>query len=156
MTAPPASQRRDRRWHRGLVPLCGSGVVLALYACALTSHQQPVAAMPGDIDHLYLRTAQILQKPDRDQAASLRGLTLALDNFDDTALDPCLQQKRRQLMPIVIALGVISGLHDATEKKELREQALQHLVSLGSPAATAMTGDICFGRGFPPILVGQP
>lgn len=107
------------------------------------------------IDQFYLETVRALKESDE---SAIRHLTRKVDALPAGAesRDPCLTQKRRQLLPILMSLAVIDGLEDEREQQELRAEALRHLVSLSAPHANSAEGDLCFGRGFPPVLLGGP
>lgn len=107
------------------------------------------------IDQLYLETVHAVQKSDE---AALRRLTRKVDALPASIenRDPCLIQKRRQLLPILMSLAVIDGLSDEKEQEDLRAEALRDLVGLSQPRGVSTEGDLCFGRGFPPVLTDEP
>jgi len=127
-------------------------LVIAIAACATptTTPQDASAA----IDRFYLETVQALKKSDE---AAIRRLTRKVDALPspDESRDPCLNQKRRQLLPILLSLAIIDGLVDSEEQQALRAEALRHLIGLSEPGAATSDGDLCFGRGFPPVLLGE-
>ncbi|HVJ35912.1 MAG TPA: hypothetical protein VND94_22595 [Terriglobia bacterium] len=110
------------------------------------------------IDQFYLRTVQLLKEPGGLDEDDVRRLTREVDALPSSTepRDPCLAQKRRQLLPILISLAVIDGISDAGEQQALRAEALHRLLNLASPPEPIMDGDLCFGRGFPPVMMGSP
>lgn len=107
------------------------------------------------IDQFYLETVHALQKSDE---AALRRLIRKVDALPARVenRDPCLIQKRRQLLPILMSLAIIDGLPDRQEQKDLQAEALRDLISLGESSGASPEGDLCFGRGFPPVLSDEP
>jgi hypothetical protein len=146
---------RSQSWHGVKQHFYRAGLVtllLASAACATppTTSQDASAA----IDRFYLETVRALKKSDE---AAIRRLTRKVDALPSTAEshDPCLNQKRRQLLPILLSLAVIDGLADTEEQQALRAEALRHLIGLSEPGGSTADGDLCFGRGFPPVLLGE-
>lgn len=149
---------------------CRDKALLAcLVAMMLSSAGCDTANKPADtlapaqrdsvqIDQYYLRTVALLKRPDRLDPDDIHALTVQVDALPTATdmRDPCLAQKRRQLLPILMSLAVIDGISDASEQRALRAEALDRLVKLGSPHEPSMDGDLCFGRGFPPVMLGKP
>lgn len=137
---------------------CAVLVPIIMLSACFTRVPIPSQYDAGDIDRLYLEIAKALQHPEDAQVGIFRRLTMQVEELaaDQHVQDPCLEQKRRQLMPVLISLGVIDGLRNADEQRALRIEALYHLASLSRPDVVTVTGDICFGRGFPRIMVGKP
>lgn len=137
------------------------GLAVSLLWCAGCVAEAPIPPARRDsieIDQFYLRTVQLLKQPNGLDEDEVRRLTRQVDALPSTreTRDPCLAQKRRQLLPILISLAVIDGISDADEQQALRAEALHRLVNLASPQEPVMDGDLCFGRGFPPVMLGQP
>jgi hypothetical protein len=134
--------------------LCAAMLMLSACTAPMTSPQADAVS----IDQFYLQAVAALQKPDGPQRATIRHLTREVDALPSATdmRDPCLEQKRRQLLPILMSLAVIDGLDDGVEQRALRAEALQHLISLSRPQAVSGQGDLCFGRGFPPVMSGNP
>lgn len=166
MDADPAvawqdDQRRQRYRHRTVLA-CLVAAMLSSAGCETVD--KPVDKLPPaqrdsvEIDQYYLRTIDLLKRPDRLDADDIHALTMQVDALPTATdmRDPCLAQKRRQLLPILMSLAVIDGISDTNEQQALREEALRRLVKLGSPHEPSMDGDLCFGRGFPPVMLGKP
>jgi len=158
--------RYQKRYRDKILPACLVAVMLAGAGCEMTdtSTDASTGKMPPaqrdslQIDQYYLRTVDLLKRPERLDSDDLHELTMqvdALPTATDTR-DPCLAQKRRQLLPILMSLAVIDGISDTGEQQALRAEALHRLVRLGSPHEPSMDGDLCFGRGFPPVMLGKP
>lgn len=119
------------------------------------------AAMPPQhgailIDRYYLAAAKALARPAEIDRTALRQLTAKVDALASAAdkSDPCLMQKRQRLLPILMSLAIIDGLADGEEQEKLRAEALHHLLALSAAGADAEIGSRCFGRGFPPVILG--
>ncbi|HWU00700.1 MAG TPA: hypothetical protein VN229_23885, partial [Terriglobales bacterium] len=167
MSRNRAAARQDDRYRRRcrdkILRACLIAAMLASAGCEMTDTPSDQAAgkMPPaqrdslQIDQYYLRTVALLKQPDRLDPDDIHQLTMqvdALPTATDTR-DPCLAQKRRQLLPILMSLAVIDGISDVEEQQALRAEALHRLVRLGSPHEPSMDGDLCFGRGFPPVML---
>ena len=157
---------RQSRHRDKILRTCLIAAILMSTGCEMaeTSSDQAGGKMPPaqrdslQIDQYYLRTVALLKRPDRLDPDDIHELTMqvdALPTATDTR-DPCLAQKRRQLLPILMSLAVIDGISDLEEQQALRAEALHRLVRLGSPHEPSMDGDLCFGRGFPPVMLGKP
>lgn len=156
--APPHSGGQ-RSWS-GLKPL-PVGLVAAVLLCAgcMSPAEMPPAQRDSvEIDQYYVKTVELLKRPERLDEDAIHRLTMQVDGLPTATdvHDPCLAQKRRQLLPILMSLAVIDGIANDHEQQQLREEALHRLVRLASPSEPAMDGDLCFGRGFPPVMLGQP
>ncbi|TXH33728.1 MAG: hypothetical protein E6Q98_21115 [Rhodospirillaceae bacterium] len=103
------------------------------------------------IDRLYLNTAEALSKQSDGGKIDIRQLAGDIDavSADSPASDPCLAQKRSQLMPILISLAVIDGMPDRAERRDLQAEAYRRLQALGDPTLQPLMGDVCFGQKFP-------
>lgn len=103
------------------------------------------------IDRLYLDTAEVLSKQSGGAKIDIKQLAGDINavSADDTAPDPCLAQKRSQLMPILISLAVIDGMPDRAERRDLQAEAYRRLQALGDPSLQSSMGDVCFGQKFP-------
>lgn len=103
------------------------------------------------IDRLYLNTAEALSKQSDGGKIDIRQLAGDIDavSADSPASDPCLVQKRSQLMPILISLAVIDGMPDRAERRDLQAEAYRRLQALGDPTLQPLMGDVCFGQKFP-------
>jgi len=166
MYADPAvawqDDRRRQRYRDKAILACLVAVMLSSAGCETAD--KPAGKLPPaqrdsvQIDQYYLRTIDLLKRPDRLDPDDIHALTMQVDALPTATdmRDPCLAQKRRQLLPILMSLAVIDGISDTSEQQALREEALRRLVKLGSPHEPSMDGDLCFGRGFPPVMLGKP
>jgi hypothetical protein len=167
MSANPADARQGEQYRKRCrdktLPACLVALMLSMTGCeaadnGYTDKMPPAQRDSLQIDQYYLRTVALLKRPDHIDPDDIHALTMqvdALPTATDTR-DPCLAQKRRQLLPILVSLAVIDGISDPREQDALRQEALNRLVKLGSPHEPSMDGDLCFGRGFPPVMLGKP
>lgn len=137
------------------------GVLISAAACSAepvrigTIRQvQPVETLEqahARIDRLYLDTAALLSRQSGGEKIDIKRLAGDMDavSADDAKADPCLAQKRSQLMPILISLAVIDGMPDRAERRGLQAEAYRRLEALGDPTMQPLTGDVCFGQKFP-------
>src|SRR5262249_55175320 len=134
----------DCRWYGRKVLAIGAIAALLLGAgCANSPEMPPAQRDSVQIDQYYLKAVELLKRPDRLDENDVHQLTKQVDALPTATdvRDPCLAQKRRQLLPILMSLAVIDGISDTREQQQLREQALNRLVRLASPNEPAMDGD---------------
>ncbi|MDY0883158.1 hypothetical protein ACFPL7_09380 [Dongia soli] len=100
---------------------------------------------------MYLDAAEVLSKQSSGGKIDIKRLAGDINaiSSDDMASDPCLAQKRSQLMPILISLAVIDGMPDPAERRDLQAEAYRRLQALGDPSRQSSMGDVCFGQKFP-------
>jgi hypothetical protein len=163
------------RSHRGLSFLICFGLLITATACVPAHDEVGDANVQADqpeqplqsgkslesekslgraharIDRLYLDTAEVLSKHADGGKIDIRQLAGDIDavSADSPASDPCLAQKRSQLMPILISLAVIDGMPDPAERRGLQAEAYRRLQALGDPTLQSLMGDVCFGQKFP-------
>jgi hypothetical protein len=148
--------------HRQLKIFALLGVLMSAAACSAEvpvrigtiGQRQPVETLEqahARIDRLYLETAAVLSQQSGGEKIDIKRLAGDIDavSADDTRADPCLAQKRSQLMPILISLAVIDGMPDRAERRSLQAEAYRRLEALGDPTTQPVMGDICFGQKFP-------
>lgn len=140
-----------RRYLARFVLIAGTSIAASqgVVSCASTPPEANT-----HIDRLYRDALTLLDRPSATRAVDFSGLADEIDALSaaDLSADPCLAIKKARLAPVLYALAVIDGMPgDGEEKRQLQQQAKQHLLALGAPINQPGPGNFCYGKGFPQV-----